>query len=243
MLLKLCGEVLMDPVSFGDHEQSGSVFIQTVYDPRTDRPSDAGKIGAVMEKGVHQGAAPMTGCRVNDHTGGLVHHQKVRVFIKDIEGDGLRDGGRRLGRRQMDRDLLAHLQPPGGLGGLTVEEDGLLVDEPLNLMPRGELFRFQQKKVKSLAVLRSGDDHTDERNGFHVQPAFLLRRTPPQTADQDEERGFRRRGARPAESGQVASMLRACFASSRICSTSSPGPEKVLSSRIHSRNWTRIDSP
>jgi hypothetical protein len=41
----------------------------------------------VGEEGVYQGAPSVAGRRVYYHSGGLVYHQQVGVFVYDAEGD------------------------------------------------------------------------------------------------------------------------------------------------------------
>ena len=57
-----------------------------------------------MEQRVDESAAARACARVNDHAGGLVHHDEIRVFVEDFDGDFFGSGGERRAGEDFDFD-------------------------------------------------------------------------------------------------------------------------------------------
>jgi hypothetical protein len=71
---------------------------------------------------------------MNDQAGRLVDHQKVLVFIQDMQRDGFGDGLYWGGGGHLDSYLLRGPQAIGCLCRGPVDPDRALLDKPLNLM-------------------------------------------------------------------------------------------------------------
>lgn len=105
------------------HQQTAGVLIDAVDDAGPDLAANAGKAAlAVPEQSVDQGAVRVAGSRVDDHPFGLVDHQKVRIFIDDVQRDLLRHSfdGLCIGDLQQDDIPCLELQALGR--GLAVAE-------------------------------------------------------------------------------------------------------------------------
>ena len=90
--------MLMNGSVFRNHEGARSVLVQSVNDSGPEPGSHALECRAVIKEPVDQGAGTMPGSRMDHPSGGLVHHDDVGVFIKNMERYRLRikaDGFRR----------------------------------------------------------------------------------------------------------------------------------------------------
>ena len=112
----------------------------------------------MVEQGIDQGAAiarvfAQAGAGVDHHPGRLVDDREVRVFIDDIERDGLGDGAqrRRLGIGQ-DGDSLAAAQLVRRLLRLAVDLDAALRQQQLHPRAADVGKRLRQEDVKALAA-------------------------------------------------------------------------------------------
>ena len=96
MVLQLLTETVVCRIGLGDHQGSGGVPVDPVYDSGPQHSIDPGQaVFAVVHEGIHQGITVMAGCRVHNHPFWLVYYDQVCVFIQDIQRDILR----------FDRDL------------------------------------------------------------------------------------------------------------------------------------------
>ena len=74
-----------------------------MHDARPPLAADAGELLAAMrQQRVDQRAVLVAGGGMHDETGRLVEHDQVGVLVKDGEGDRLRLGRGRRGRRQVE---------------------------------------------------------------------------------------------------------------------------------------------
>ena len=80
---KLTRQLFMRRVVFRHDHQSGRSPIQPMDDTRPLLAADAAQIVDVVEQRVHERPARMTGRGMNDHAGGLVHHDEIVVLIQD----------------------------------------------------------------------------------------------------------------------------------------------------------------
>ena len=67
---------------FGNHHEPGGIAVETVHDTRARHAINT---RAVTEQGIQQGAAGITGTRVNNQASGLIDHDNIVVFIDDIQ--------------------------------------------------------------------------------------------------------------------------------------------------------------
>ncbi len=77
-------EFLMGGECFCRQKNSRSVFVQTVDNAGSQRICAWGKILAVGEKGVDEGAGKMARCRMDDHSGGFVDGEDMFVFVNNF---------------------------------------------------------------------------------------------------------------------------------------------------------------
>ena len=73
----------MCAIRFGHHHDAGRIFVETMNDSGSFDAADAGKIPAVMEEGVDQGAGRVAGGRVNDEARRFVDDQQVVIFVQN----------------------------------------------------------------------------------------------------------------------------------------------------------------
>ncbi len=76
-------------VGFGDHHDSGRVFVKSVDDARALDAPNSRQILTVMEESVDQGAGGVSSSRMNDETGRFVDQQEILVFVDDVKRDFL----------------------------------------------------------------------------------------------------------------------------------------------------------
>ena len=98
-------------------------------DPRPKFPSDALKIFAVMEQGIHERAVRMAGRGMDHKTGRLVEHEDVGVLEQNDKRDILRDEFRRFRRRDFRFDDVVVAEFVMGFSGLAVDLDATRLDQ------------------------------------------------------------------------------------------------------------------
>ena len=131
-LLQLRRQRAVARVALGDDEQAGGVAVEAMDDPRSQDAVDAGQVAAMVQQGVDEGAVPGARRRVHDHAGGFVDDQQVGVFVAYVEGDILRLHGEGRHRRgQLERDLVAVVDPVAGTGRTAVDGDRPVADQGL----------------------------------------------------------------------------------------------------------------
>ncbi|OPZ72823.1 MAG: hypothetical protein BWY80_01054 [Firmicutes bacterium ADurb.Bin456] len=79
----------MGQVVFGRYDQTGSVFIQPVHDPRPRYSADPRQIPAVVQQRVDQSAGIIALGRMDHHSPGLIHNNDIAVLVINIQGDRL----------------------------------------------------------------------------------------------------------------------------------------------------------
>ena len=80
---------------------------------RATPPMPLRAFAAMREKRIDQGLVAIAGCGMHDKTCGFVDHQKIFVFINDIQLDRLRFGLGRFGRRHRQDHKPRQLSPCG----------------------------------------------------------------------------------------------------------------------------------
>ena len=117
----------------------------------------------MMQQGVDERVFLVPGGRMHDEAGGLVDDEQRFVLEQDIERYLLR---LRLGRSRFgkgDFNRVAGARNMRSLGGLAVDPDVALFDEPLHGPARGGRKFFAQKNIQTFAGARLFD-----REFFHV---------------------------------------------------------------------------
>jgi hypothetical protein len=105
---ELAGQAAVGGIVLGNHHNAGGVPVQPVYDPGAPHPADSGKIPAMVQQRVHQGAVGVAGRRVDHQARGLVDDQQVGVLVQHGQRQGL-GAGLGIGKRR-----LAYLHPFAG---------------------------------------------------------------------------------------------------------------------------------
>ena len=81
----------MSSVVFCHHQYPGGISVDTVHNAGAFFPIDAGKFtAAVIHQSIDQCACIMPWCRMDNHSLGFIYHNHVRIFIKDIQRNILR---------------------------------------------------------------------------------------------------------------------------------------------------------
>ena len=124
------GETEVGPIRFRHHQQPGGVLVEPVDDPGTFDTPDAGKVLAVVEEGVDEGACGVAGRGMDNEAGGFIHQQDVIVLEYDVERNVLRLRVEDFERWFVDRDPIAAVDPRRWFGGLFVELNMTGVDQP-----------------------------------------------------------------------------------------------------------------
>ena len=107
----------------GRHDQAAGVFVQAVHQAGAAHLADVLEIRAVVHEGVEQGPLPVPGPGMDHQPRGLVHHQEVLVFKKDVRGraSGVRWLGAGGGTLTVTASSRPH--PVGGRARLAVDQD------------------------------------------------------------------------------------------------------------------------
>ena len=106
-------------VILGDHHQAADILIQPMHDPWPENAANPGQRAfAMVEKGVDQRAGRMAGGGMHDHAGRLLQHQKMLVFVQNLQRDRLRLGLRRLRVGNRDGKMLTRFDPCRAVGYL-----------------------------------------------------------------------------------------------------------------------------
>ena len=81
----------MGKIVFGHNQQAAGIFIDTMYDSRTQHAADSGqRIPAVCQQRVDQRAGIIAGRRMDHHALRLIHHQQIAVLVDNIQRNRLR---------------------------------------------------------------------------------------------------------------------------------------------------------
>jgi hypothetical protein len=139
MGLELFRESQMGCIPFGNHEETGGLFVQSVDDSWSKLAADPGEVLTAKQESIDQCVASMTRRRMYHHAGRLVDYEQVLVFVQNIQRYGF--GGRLRGGwgGHFDADLLRGPQTVGRLDVGVVDPDRTPLDKLLNLMARDEL--------------------------------------------------------------------------------------------------------
>lgn len=109
-------------IILGNQNDAGGVFIQAVDDARSLYSPHPFQIRAMMEDGIDERTAGMTGGGVHDHAGGFVHGDEVIIFVKDVEQDRFGCGGCRRGRGDVDVDHITGEEALADFGGACIDQ-------------------------------------------------------------------------------------------------------------------------
>jgi len=130
-----CQLAVREVVLRHDHEP-GRASVEAMHDSRALFTADAAEVVGVEEQRVDERPFAVTGGRVDDHPGGLVHHQDVGVLEEDRERQFFGLGCRRRGLGHLDDDLLAGLDGLVRPGAGAAHRDEAFADQALELRPR-----------------------------------------------------------------------------------------------------------
>lgn len=151
--LKLACEIRVAEVVPGDHEQSGSLLVQSVHNSRTIRAAGLRQTLEVVQQCINERSLMNSCTNVYHHPGWLIDDRQVGIFINDLQRNGFRDENTRFRFRQGDFDLFFATQLVACLRGLSIQQDLLVVNPSLDL--RAALFWkcFAQEAVEALLLV------------------------------------------------------------------------------------------
>ena len=104
-----------------------------MHDAWTLLASDAAQIWRPVEQRIDEGASRMTGSRVHDHAGRLVHYEEVGVLVDDLDRERLSEQSSRCWWRDRDRHDLASPHGRARTPDFRANPYQPLPDQPLNL--------------------------------------------------------------------------------------------------------------
>jgi len=162
---ELIGEGPMSPVVFRDHEKPGSVLVEAVDDARSEDPSNPGKIRAMVEECVDQGAAGMSGGWVNDHSRGFFDHQEIPVLIKHLERIFFGGQGTLPGRFEEKNNPVAGPKAIPCFFPPPVDDDLFLIEPAGNLRPGHPGHMPGQEDIETLLFFRCARDEFNPVSG------------------------------------------------------------------------------
>src|SRR2546423_598554 len=102
-------------VTFGHDEQSGCLLVEAMDHAGPLRVTLLCQTAAPPQQRIHQRAAPVSGCRVDDHSSWLVHHQQRIVLVDEADWDILAGNDALFDLRDLDPDDITFFQPIAGL--------------------------------------------------------------------------------------------------------------------------------
>ncbi len=147
----------MRPLRFSDHQEARGVAVQSMDNPRSLHPTDAGQCPAVGEQGMHQRAGASSGARMDDHSRSFIQDDEVLVLMQDVERDRLWCEQEWPSRRDVELDVLAGSHPMARLLRVAADQDVPALDEPLDPRSR-QAARPGQEHVQALLRLGLGHD-------------------------------------------------------------------------------------
>ena len=84
-----------------DHQGARGVLVEAMDNAGPNFTPKGCQIAAVMQQSVYQGSIPMSGRRVNHETWRLVDNEQHRIFVKNMQINGLRSDVYRFRLRQL----------------------------------------------------------------------------------------------------------------------------------------------
>ena len=88
---ELVGQIKLCLRVFGNHQKPAGVLVYAVHKHSHALVLNVRTKVQIVCKGVYKGAVVIPVPRVNYHSGRLVHHQDIVVFVGDVKRDILRD--------------------------------------------------------------------------------------------------------------------------------------------------------
>ena len=115
MSLELARKLAVGMVILRHHNHTCGILINPVDNAWPDFPTDSRQIAAVTQKGINQGPGEISCALMHNHTGGLVHHDYITVFMKYFKRYHLRERQCREWRRNPHDKAIPPFQPEGRL--------------------------------------------------------------------------------------------------------------------------------
>jgi hypothetical protein len=151
------GESGVHAIVLGHDDAATGLLVETMDDAGTVLLRSAGKRTGVMKQGIHQGALLMTCAEVDDHSGRLVHDEKIGILMQDAERDFLRAGScKGLGSLLLDTQHVSFADFLTASGAGSVKTDTARFDKGLDFRAGESRQMSDQDHVKALApILRT----------------------------------------------------------------------------------------
>ena len=103
---ELSRQFLMRAIVLRHDYEARRTAIEPMDDARPQFTADATQVLDVMEEGIHESSAGVSGTGVNDHAGGFVEHDDIAILEHDPDGERLWFGDRASGCRNINVVLL-----------------------------------------------------------------------------------------------------------------------------------------
>jgi hypothetical protein len=116
-LLKFFHEFSMRCVVSRHDERAGSSFVESMDDSGAQRSADGGERAEAIEKRGRQRPQNIPATWMHHHSGGLVDHGEIVIFVENIQRDRFGRYSHRLRRRDFDFDDLAGFEAVGRFRG------------------------------------------------------------------------------------------------------------------------------
>ena len=129
-VLELRGKSSVAHIVPGDHDQPRRALVEAVHHARPRRAADRGPGASAAEQGMDEGSGVVPRRRVDDHAGGLVDDRDVVVLVNDVQRDLLRAGLEDIRLRDLEVDDVSGSHAVRRVGGVTVDQDEMTLDEP-----------------------------------------------------------------------------------------------------------------
>ena len=146
--LQLTHKMRLSQIVARHHHQTGRVLVQTVHDPGSRNPR---QLRITVQEAVQQRAMPVSCTGVRDQPCGLVHHNPVRAFADDIEGDRLGRKGQAFRRGLLPYcDDIARPDDLADLGSSAVDVHPARLDPALQTVTRMAIQQRGQHFIESI---------------------------------------------------------------------------------------------
>ena len=140
-------------IRLGDDQQPGGLLVEAVDHTRPLGLSLGGKCAPAAQQRVYEGPAPVPRRGMNDHTGGLVHHQQGLVFVDDADGNVFPGDRPFLDSGDLDPDYLARFRAVAGLFAPPIDQYMPQGDKSRGLGTR-ELSALGNKQIEADIAVR-----------------------------------------------------------------------------------------
>ncbi len=174
-------EMAMGRLGLGDHEDAARALVEAVDESRPGPLLVAGRDriptlapADVIHERVQQGARPVAGRRMHHEPRRLVDDQQHRVFVKDLDRNGLGRDRQRLAHGNVARDDIARADALRGLRAAAIDGDETPLDQPLRARAREIGVLGGHEDVEPPRGLLGGDHRHPLHRAHHNRASAAL---------------------------------------------------------------------